>query len=251
MSGKTNLQIAFTFLLMTLGSCTYHIDKIPLELKDVPSPMGGAFAIDFANVQKFVLQPACISCHATGSRRKPPLNKYAEVFDTVVAGKPEQSPLYLSLKQLGGRMPNDNTMLTKNQVMWIEEWIKAGAPEKAVIKDPTPTDPTDPTPPPDEEEIEPTFTALGEKVFKKYCYACHTGDDADHFMDISKYGDVVGNSFDPLIVVPGEPEKSKLYTDLTTLNMPRKLKGEPAPRVISESAKKAVYEWIKNGALNN
>jgi hypothetical protein len=51
-------------------------------------------------------------------------------------------------------------------------------------------------------------------------------------------------------IVAGDPEHSKLYLAVKTGQMPQKEDGTAAP-ALSSADVQDIYDWIKQGALNN
>jgi hypothetical protein len=222
----------------------FHESKVSSTTADIPSL--DKLSIDYATVNSLVLAPRCNTCHNTAAARRPALNSADLVLKQVVPGHPEQSPLYTSLQQFGGLMPKNQAPLTPNQVLLIEAWIKVGAPGSAST---CPVPIVDP--PPVEMAIEPTLSDIRSKVFSTYCYACHLGAMAEGSTDLSSYDDLVNNILEPDTIVPGHPETSVLYKDLTSKRMPRREPCHALAKVLSESAKQAINQWILNGAVDN
>jgi uncharacterized membrane protein len=87
----------------------------------------------FKEVFENVLKENCITCHngkPSKSAKKYDLRTYGKIMgvkDLVVAGKPEDSNLYLAVKK--DDMPMDNDPLTKEQKDLIYQWILDGAKE--------------------------------------------------------------------------------------------------------------------------
>ncbi|WP_425614021.1 PSD1 and planctomycete cytochrome C domain-containing protein [Anatilimnocola sp. NA78] len=88
-----------------------------------------------------LLQSKCLACHGyEGKERQGNLDlrspkstlRGGDSGPAVVAGKPEQSPLYLAVTRASADWsampPKESEKLTANEVGWIKTWIAAGAP---------------------------------------------------------------------------------------------------------------------------
>jgi mono/diheme cytochrome c family protein len=89
-----------------------------------------------------VLQEKCLACHGKDEAKIKgglDLRSLAETLiggdsgkPALVAGRPEQSPLYLAITRTHddweAMPPKENDRLSAEQVSWIKEWIAAGAP---------------------------------------------------------------------------------------------------------------------------
>lgn len=92
-------------------------------------------------------------------------------------------------------------------------------------------------------KLVPTFESLNRKIIETRCVECHSGSKTPHGIDLSTYEKIMyGNVFPPL-VVPGEPMRSSLYTSVVDNSMPKNRKP------LSTIEKKALFDWIKKGAL--
>jgi len=80
---------------------------------------------------------------------------------------------------------------------------------------------------------EVTYTKLKDEVFQM-CLYCH----ASRFPNQTVYNQVIK------VVVPGEPQKSKLFDMVHSGKMPKG--GRLAPE-----QKQMIYNWIRSGAKNN
>jgi len=86
-----------------------------------------------------LLKTKCFACHGDDPkeirgefdiRSRAGMLKGGESGETsLVPGKPEKSPIYLSVKWDGLEMPpKENDRLTAEQIEWIRQWIAGGAP---------------------------------------------------------------------------------------------------------------------------
>lgn len=87
----------------------------------------------FTNVNSMIIQPMCISCHATATSANANFSfaTYAGVLSAVNLANPTQSLIYQLTEegpQGGGMPPSPNTALTPAQESLLLRWIQAGAP---------------------------------------------------------------------------------------------------------------------------
>ncbi len=88
-----------------------------------------------------IVKKYCLSCH--GSDNENPSDLYMDDYDTlmkggkhgvpVVAGKPDQSNLYVKLlpnPPFGKQMPKGHKKITPEAVQIIHDWIQQGGVEK-------------------------------------------------------------------------------------------------------------------------
>jgi hypothetical protein len=80
----------------------------------------------FSSISANILQPRCYKCHnsliSSGGRR---FDSYNSTMNSVVAGAPNSSPLYVNV--LSGNMPREGLPLSDAEVAMIGEWILDGA----------------------------------------------------------------------------------------------------------------------------
>jgi hypothetical protein len=95
----------------------------------------------------------------------------------------------------------------------------------------------------DRSNPDPRYSAIFDQILKSKCLGCHTGPAAKRGVDLSSYESLL--SLDPPILVPGRPEDSDLYLSVAKGRMP--FAGPP----LTEGELQQIFEWIKNGALNN
>ena len=79
-------------------------------------------------------------------------------------------------------------------------------------------------------------------ILQKKCFSCHDAASKKGGLDLSTYETLMGKN----AVVPGSPEKSKLYTSVTgaTPKMPKN--GGPLTKAETD----AIAAWIRAGAKN-
>lgn len=88
-----------------------------------PTPIGPP---TYANIAATILTPKCVSCHNANNRSgNYAFDTHASTLAAVVAGNPNNSPLYQSTT--AARMPKGQTPLSGAELTLISAWIAAGA----------------------------------------------------------------------------------------------------------------------------
>ncbi len=209
-------------VLIILSACSFREDKIGSGGGDRPLRPW------FTNLRETVFRPHCAECHTGSSGKgKQDLMDYTSLLGFIDKGKPESSPLYLSLTGAGGDMPEDRPPLSKRELKIIYDWIKAQAPLDG-------TDPDEPLP-------EPTWKYIRANIIPGKCFDCHKGPGSDGGVNLENYEDFAS---DTSILVKGDPDNSLLYDVLKTDFMPYK---ESRVKLTAEE-KKLFYDWILKGA---
>lgn len=217
-----------TFFLLILGACSFREDK----LADSERARVEGLRPWFTNLSINLLQPKCFECHnGAGSRGRVDLSTYESILQVVVKGKPLESPLYLSLKGVGGNMPLNAPALSTRELKTIFDWITAQAPKDGSEEPPPP-------PPPPQS----TFVWLRENIIEPKCIECHSGPGGDGGVNLSTYESFAN---DRSILIKGDPENSLLYDVVKTDFMPYKNSRSK----LTPEEKQAVFDWIAKGAL--
>ena len=121
----------FVALTLLISGCGFYEEKNPK--KDVASgppsePTAPLDKATFSWVQENILKISCIRCH---SGPAPSMGIDFSSYDlvmgsgTVVAGKPEESPLWIQIQS--GKMPKNGPKLSQDQIQAVYDWIKKGA----------------------------------------------------------------------------------------------------------------------------
>lgn len=147
-----------------VSSCSFSRNKAsPSDGNDVAVPMN----VGFADIQKAVLTPSCLGCHAT---QFPHFSAYEDV--KAALGEIQQAVF------------NDHSMpqsgsLSDNQLAILKRWIDSGAPEVAQQGvSPAPT----PSPPP---QTTPTWAGLRRTLVNVSCASCHFPNNPDGRVDLT------------------------------------------------------------------
>ena len=77
------------------------------------------------------------------------------------------------------------------------------------------------------------------------CVKCHAGDAAPHSLVLTSYDDLMAGSENGYVIKPGDPVSSMLIDKITTGAMPKY-----SPHLLPGQIK-AIWNWVKQGALNN
>ncbi len=81
-------------------------------------------------------------------------------------------------------------------------------------------------------------------IFNDNCVSCHNGSTSPNLTPDKAYGELVSL---PNLVIPGNPEKSELYQRV----MGQQGSMMPPGGMMSHNKTDLIYQWIKDGALNN
>jgi uncharacterized membrane protein len=125
--------------------------------------------------------------------------------------------------------------LTDEELSYLWNWIKIGAPEQA----------SDGSVSPEPEPIISTYDSINRHVFQTSCKECHnpTGTGKRVLLDKSSLLD------SPLeLVIPGNPDESGLVIDLERTDDKRMPPAKEGYSALKDEAKIAIRKWIENGA---
>ncbi len=93
----------------------------------------------------------------------------------------------------------------------------------------------------------PTYTGDVQRVFKKYCLACHNADDRESGLSLHDFASLLrGGDSGEKLIVPGKPDESRLVLILTGKEepaMPPEGEKQPTAEEIASIAR-----WIEFGA---
>jgi mono/diheme cytochrome c family protein len=222
------LSLAASTVLFTTASITF-----------------GAEPVDFNIEIKPILESACLSCHGPekpkGSFRldtKAGALKGGEKGVAIVAGKPDDSPLYKStVLPLGHEdiMPPKGSPLARTQSDSLRTWIAQGAswPDNAELKKVQRID--------FEKDIQP--------LLELNCVACHQEEHHKGGLRLDKASEAFKGGETGPAIVRHRPKASPLYTSTIVSPeddklMPPKAKGGPLPKEQTD----LLASWIEQGA---
>lgn len=222
-------------LVLLSTACNFRKEKISLTYISTED-------IDFAFIKTNILQTKCLTCHSSAIQSGGiSLESFQELTDQelIVPFRSSSSLLYQSVAK--NLMPKNPVPPLSNQEKDIlARWIDFGAPEvKGILPKPDSS-----------KKAEPKFSWIKNNVLDLRCLRCHDsrgGTKVRGATDFSTHKNLLASEgFELKPVEPGDPENSSLYTAVESGEMPRP-KGNKLP----EEQIKAIYDWIKNGALNN
>ena len=111
--------------------------------------------------------------------------------------------------------------------------------ERKVVSPSTPPPVTQPGEPgpvvPEPPKLEAKYSSIHSFIFTPYCVRCHSGTSARAGLDLSSYEGAM------TAVEPGDAENSVLFAQIDWEMMP------PEGPLVAEE-KKAIFDWIENGA---
>ncbi len=206
---------------------------------------GAADQINFNRQIKPILQSACLSCHS-GEKPKGKLLmdtranalKGGENGADLVPGKSAESKLYTSTILPPGHddlMPPKGAPLTKSQTELLRQWIDQGAewPENSVLATVRRID----------------FAKNIQPILELNCVACHREGHVKGGLRLDKKSEAIKGGDSGPGMVPGDPEKSPVYTSTIVgpedeKLMPPKTKNGPLPKEVTQ----LLRDWIEQGA---
>jgi hypothetical protein len=216
---------------LSLFSCAYRIDKQSgLSNQDFDIPQSKLQASSFKSVYENVLRTSCLSCHDSG---KLPLTSYLQVKANLDK---------ISKVVLGDRtMPKSPTPpLTREQLLILVTWIRAGAPEEP--QNGNPESPITPLP-----ALTPSYASLKANIFDSKCLHCHSaGGEVARIPLVTK--DDFLNS--PVVIIdPQNPDESGLLIVLDPVFKSKKFMPPPKSGYtpVTSEQLETVRRWIALG----
>lgn len=222
---KIFVSFYFAFLL----GCNYT--KVKGSSNDANSafelPVGTMSELSYGVIQQKVFLPKCVSCHGTSGQIR--LETYSDIVQNLALIKKtvfdEKS------------MPKRGT-LTSEELSYLWNWMKMGAPEQAQNGSATP-------PPAALPPIEPTFDSINSHVFQTSCKECHNPTGTGKRVMLDK--DSLMNS--PLeLIIPGNPDESGLVVAIERSDDKRMPPAKEGYGELKSEVKVAIRKWIENGA---
>lgn len=213
----------FTLTAFALSGCSYSISKTNGDM----IPASGQGMLSFATVNRYILQPKCVSCHGTQGGVR--LENYGDFLTN-------RNAIEKTVFQTGTMPKAPVSALSQTQLKLLRDWLDAGAPEIGSGAQ---------MPQPEEPPLEPTFISIKTRIFEAKCFVCHSvGSDDMEAADIPL--DTVGALSE--WIVPGNPSQSKLVKMMLPTakkRMPPR-KSNIAP--LTEEELSVVSRWIELGA---
>ncbi|MCZ2471456.1 hypothetical protein G9H62_01270 [Aquirufa ecclesiirivi] len=202
-----------------------------------------------------ILQFNCTSCHSGAIiSGGVDLSTYDKIVPYIKNGK-----LYGSMTHASGYspMPNATTTLSKCDVTTIKKWIVGSYPAGSILVDLNPSNPVNPVvavsptlPPvnPPTVTCDPNLVYFQQKILPiiiSNCAmsGCHDAISKKDGVQLTDYSNIMKS------VRAGDPANSKLYKSIIRTDDERMPVPPMAP--LSTDTKTAIFNWIKQGALNN
>ena len=201
-------------------------------------------AVEQAPLVREILQRNCYECHGQDPKKiakNLDILNHDQLVDSrrriVVPGAPEDSLLMQRIAD--GSMPpeKEETRLprvTEKELQILKDWILGGAPPLPAA------DPEHPTP---SAAPYSELAAEAKAVFKNHCYECHNYKDAKGGIKILHHRLLVTVR---KVVIPRQPEESKLYKLITTHD-DRRMPPDADLR-LSDPEIDTIRRWIHEGA---
>jgi len=125
--------------------------------------------------------------------------------------------------------------LTENELSILKDWIKGGAP---------PLPPADPVHPMPSAAPYSKLAAETKEIFHNHCYDCHKFDVAKGGIKILHHRLLLTVR---KVVIPGQPDESRLFKSLTTQDAKKRMPPTDYDRLTPEEIA-TVRRWIEAGA---
>lgn len=226
---KTKLRAVFGIVVGLFTVTFYQNCSKPVSQSSYI--VSGLTELDIAEQKAFaVLTAQCSTCH---NRNAP--SGGVDVLDidsllasgAVVPAEPGLSPLFQAISS--GSMP-PNKAMSQADIMAVSDWIIKMQKDTGVA-----------LPPGTELPLGPTYASIYQNVLRGNCLGCHNSAKADGGVSFSTYNSTMNTVQRTL------PNNSSLYTSIAVRNtMPRGAGGS-----LSADQKRAIFDWITAGALNN
>lgn len=190
--------------------------------------------LNYGYIKQNLLLKRCEGCHKTGDTAG---GVNLDSYELVVRNLRGILRTAVVLRSMPQREP-----LNDAEAALLEAWINAGAPRG---DDPPPAQP-DPSPTPS-GPVAGDFTYIKNVLFVKHaCYECHTPGRQGQQVPLDDLESLKDPEYS--VVVPGNPEESRLVFTLETLGRNR------MPPVTSGAGMtpdeiKIIRDWISRGAL--
>lgn len=156
------LSLILTSCAKDLGTAESEVFQIIENLEE---------GVTFEQLQKQILAPKCLRCHAWVSDEE-------EVLKRVVPGEPNSSSLYLLVEN--GSMPVGGPELSALEKDFVATYISG-------LGKTVPDNPDDPVDPDDQDPTPPvqlvTFEEVKTTILVPHCIACHRGFEQESGLD--------------------------------------------------------------------
>jgi hypothetical protein len=237
------LRRPFVTLLLSLALATAGTGRNLLAVAgpdEVGKPKPSGAVPLFQDDIRPLLQAKCARCHGDKPRKagldlRTPAGilKGGESGPAVVAGKPDESPLYAKIH--GGKMPpGKNDPLSDAEVDTIRRWIAAGSPFGP-------------------EQGGETGQAVSQHdvipILLRRCTACHGPGRQEGGLDLRTRAAMVRGGKSGPAILPGKPEESRVIQKIRSGQMPpRDRLVEACVKPVEPAEADVLARWIASGA---
>ncbi len=220
------IVIPFLMIALTLSSCNYRMDK-GLSLSEPTKfslPEEKISQLSYGLVNQKIFFSKCISCHGNAGGIN--LETYSEVVKNI--------DLIKKAVFDEKTMPKKSS-LTQEELSYLWNWIKIGAPEEA----------QDGSGEPKPDPIRATYDSINKHVFQSSCKDCHNPSGSGKRLLFDK--DSLLNS--PLeLIIAGNPDESGLIVAIERADDKRMPPAKDGYAALPSETKLAIRKWIENGA---
>jgi uncharacterized membrane protein len=213
------LSVSFLVLTMTYQNCSHYNSQLSSE-----STNQSQLAV-LQGQSLSILTSNCLQCH--NSNLKQGGVNVADLNEMIANGvvnveEPDLSFLLRAVKD--GSMPPSRP-LQQSEIVILNDWVNA-------LKDTPPSV----TPPAVDQPLTATFSSIQRHILQPKCLGCHGTAGGFSYADYSAT---------MRSVVASNATASKLYQSILNNQMPKN------NAALTSVEKKAVLDWINQGALNN
>jgi len=245
--GMRFLFTAAVFATILLGGCDFSETKNG----NAATPPGQSLTEPtYKALQKDLFAGYCTGCHgATKHAGGVDLTSYSALSSgqtgkgkaLLVPGQADASRVYAILA-VGSMPPPGNPRPNAGLVSLLKDWIDAGATADLRLQGaPQPT--SEPAPPPPTSGVA-TYASLTETLFKPMCVGCHNSEKSKGGVRLDSYDEMMKSGGDTPVIVPGEPDASKLLEEVAGGHMPPKRTNIVVPQGLKDN----LHDWIAKGA---
>lgn len=220
--------IALIIFGLSLTGCNYTTVKgSPNDLNEKFNlPEEIISELSYGVVAQKVFNARCVSCHGTSGNIN--LESYSEVIKNLDAIK--------RTVFIVKTMPKKGS-LTQEELSYLWNWIKLGAPEQAQNGNNNP--------PVDNEPMIATYESINKHVFQVSCKDCHNPAGTGKRVPLDK--ESLLNS--PLeLIIPGNPDESGLIVAIERTDDKRMPLAKEGYSALKDETKALIRKWIENGA---
>ncbi len=221
-------RLTLLFFGLLIVGCNYSKIKnqIANENQRFSLPAEKISELSYAVLAQKVFTPKCVSCHGTSGNVS--LENYADII--------RYTDLIKKTVFTDRTMPKRGG-LSDEELSYLWNWLKAGAPEfpqSGAVNPPTEAEP-----------LTATFASIDKHVFQVSCKDCHNPTGTGKRIALDK--ESLLNS--PLeLIIPGNPDESGLIIAIEREGSKRMPPEEDGYAALKEETKTMMRKWIENGA---